>query len=148
MKSKTVARWSLLLVVAGLLVMIAPAAFAEGGSLDAKAAGKLGGAIHCGCSGVHGLDVGGGTILNGLDGGANFLGGVHGLFGQLADFVGNDRETTPSLACSSGLNGRVERTPVGLFGPGLNDVQHLLDVVGLLRQSVNIGGCSQFKHEL
>lgn len=65
--SKRFAKWSLLMMVAGLILMIAPAVFAEGeGSLLTTAgAGKLGGALGAGL-----VVMGGGAGIGRIGGSA------------------------------------------------------------------------------
>ena len=52
------------------------------------------------------LDVGYGV--------AHFLGGGHGLFGQLAHFVRHHGKAAPGIARAGGLDGGIERQQVGL----------------------------------
>lgn len=69
--SKKFAKWSLMLIVVGLVLMVAPAAFAaeEGGGMSAAAAGKLGGAIGAGLAlagGGYGLGRIGGSAVESI----------------------------------------------------------------------------------
>src|SRR6185369_9016782 len=55
----------------------------------------------------------------------NILGCGAGVFGQLANFVGNYSETTARFSGASGFDGGVQSKQVGLLGNVVNDVDDL-----------------------
>lgn len=65
MSQKKLAKWSLLLIVAGLALMVAAPVLAQDGSLSPSAAGKLGGAIGAGLA-----VIGGGAGIGRIGGSA------------------------------------------------------------------------------
>ncbi len=67
----------------------------------------------------------------------DFLGGLRGLFGQLADFVGYDRKPEAMFAGARRFDGGVQREQVGLFGEVINDFDDLADVVGTMAENVD-----------
>ena len=60
--------------------------------------------------------------LNGFDEGRDVLCGAAAVFRELADFVGDDRETAARFSGARRLNGRVQRQQVGLLGDVVDDV--------------------------
>ena len=53
------------------------------------------------------MDILPGAVLDGFYGVADFLGGVHGFFRQLAHFIGDNGEAFARFTGSCGFNGRV-----------------------------------------
>ena len=67
--SKNFAKWSLMMIVVGLALMVAPAAFAQDGAMSPSAAGKIGGAIGAGLAlagGGYGLGRIGGSAVEAI----------------------------------------------------------------------------------
>ena len=83
---------------------------------------------------VHVLDGLARFFLNALNQFGNFLGGLRGLFGQLADFVGDDRKAQAVLAGAGGFDGGVQGQQVGLLGEIVDDLDDLADIVGALAE--------------
>src|SRR5258708_34870805 len=67
----------------------------------------------------------------------DFLGGMRGLFGQLADFVGYDRKPEAMFAGACRFDGGVQSEQVGLFGEVINDFDDLADVVGAMAENID-----------
>src|SRR5437762_11999083 len=60
--------------------------------------------------------------LNRLDEGGNVFRRATAMFGQLADFVGDDRESASGLSCAGGFDGGVQGEQIGLLGNVVNHV--------------------------
>src|SRR5882672_9752899 len=75
--------------------------------------------------------------LNALDEVGDFLGGLRGLFSELADFVGNHREPETVLAGAGSLDGGVEGEQVGLFGQVIDDFDDFPNVIGAMAEDVD-----------
>src|SRR5207248_7294037 len=58
--------------------------------------------------------------LNRLDEGGNVFRRATAMFGQLADFVGDDRESASGLSCAGGFDGGVQGEQIGLLGNVVN----------------------------
>ena len=58
------------------------------------------------------------------------VGGLLRLIGELADLVGDDRESTPGGAGARGLDRRIEREQVGLLGDPAHDADEPIDALG------------------
>src|SRR5262249_3751165 len=67
----------------------------------------------------------------------DFFRGLRGLFGELADFVGDDGKAEAVFAGACRFNGGVECEEVGLFGEVVNNFDDAADVVGAAAQNVN-----------
>ena len=80
-------------------------------------------------------------FLDAQDQFGNFLSGLRGFFGQLADFFGDDGKTKPVLAGARRFDGGVQGQQVGLFGEVVDDFYDLADVVCAAAEHVdNLGG--------
>ena len=86
---------------------------------------------------LHILDGFAGFLLNALDQFGNFLGGLRGFFGELADFFGDDREAEAVFAGASGFDGGVESEKIGLLGEIVDHFDDLADIVGALAEHVD-----------
>src|SRR5258708_1573956 len=75
--------------------------------------------------------------LDALNQVGDFLGGLRGLFGQLADFVGDDSKAEAVFTGARGFNGSVQRKQVGLFREVINDFDDLANVVGAMAENVD-----------
>src|SRR5215469_264592 len=75
--------------------------------------------------------------LDALNEVGDFLGRLRGFFGQLADFVSDDREAKAVLPGAGGFDGRIQREKVGLFGEVINDLDDLADIVGAVAKNVD-----------
>src|SRR5208337_720287 len=75
--------------------------------------------------------------LDALDEVGDFLGGLGGLFGELADFVRDDSETETVLTGARGFDGGVEGEQVGLLGEVINDFNDLADVIGAMAENID-----------
>jgi len=100
---------------------------------------KLGAGLHGLGGGLGVLDVFACAFLHGADVRAHLVGGVHGLFGQLAHLVGHNGKAAPGIARARGLNGGVKRQQVGLVGDVADDVHDLADALGLGPQFGHVG---------
>jgi len=75
--------------------------------------------------------------LNALDEVGDFLGGLRGLFRELANFIGDHREPETVLPGARGFDGGVEGEQVGLFGQVVNDFNNFSDVIGAVAEDVD-----------
>src|SRR5207245_7845677 len=75
--------------------------------------------------------------LDALNQVGNFLGGLGGLFGQFAHFIGDDGKAKAMLASASRFDGRVKSEKVCLFGEGINDFDNFADVVGAMAENAD-----------
>ncbi len=67
----------------------------------------------------------------------DFLGGLRGLFGQLADFISDDGKAEAVFACARSFDGGVQREQVGLFGEVINDFDDLADIIGAMAENID-----------
>ena len=58
----------------------------------------------------------------------HLVGGTAALLGELSHLFGDDREATPMLPGTRGLDRRIERQQVGLIGDGLNRAREADDL--------------------
>ena len=88
------------------------------------------------------------TVLDLADHAADLGGGQAGPFGQLAHFVGDDREATALFAGAGGFDCGVEGEEVGLVGDFLDRVDDRGDLVGLTAQVFDDGrgGLDSFRN--
>src|SRR5882724_3662190 len=75
--------------------------------------------------------------LNALDEVGDFLGGLRGLFGELADFIGDNREAETVLPGAGGFDGGVESQQIGLLGQVVNHFDDFPDVIGAMAEDVD-----------
>jgi hypothetical protein len=59
------------------------------------------------------------------------------IAGQAANLIGHYGKTSPCFTRPCGLNGRVERQQIGLFGNALNHTEHFADFIALAMQAVD-----------
>src|SRR5271166_1648723 len=78
--------------------------------------------------------------LNGFDERGDVLGGAAGVFGKLANFIGNDGEPAASFTGASSFDGGVEGKEVGLLGDVVNHVDDLGDFQGAIAERLNFLG--------
>ena len=76
--------------------------------------------------------AGGGLHLGDLA--ADLLGRLGGLRGKLLHFRGDDREAAAGLAGARRLDRRIEREQIGLLGDRRDQLHHVADAAGRLRQ--------------
>jgi len=67
----------------------------------------------------------------------DFLGGLRGLFGQLADFVGYDGKPEPCSPARAASMAAFRASRLVLFGEVVNDFDDLADVVGAMTENVD-----------
>ncbi len=70
---------------------------------------------------------------------ADLVGGLCGLAGQGLDLLGHHREAAAGFAGARGLDGRIERQQIGLFGDRCDQLHDVADPVA---------GRRQFRHPL
>src|SRR6266700_4611434 len=78
-----------------------------------------------------------GFALNALNEVRDFLRGLGGLFGEFADFIGNNGKPQTVLTRAGRFDGGVQREQVGLFGKVIDDFNDFSDVIGTVAQNVN-----------
>ncbi len=86
---------------------------------------------------VHVLDCLARFLLNALDQFGNFLGGLGGLFRQLAHFVGDHGESQTVFPGAGRFDGGIQGQQVGLLRQIVDDFDDLADVVGPLSEHVD-----------
>src|SRR5882724_6666551 len=75
--------------------------------------------------------------LNALDEVGDFLGGLRGLFRELADFIGDNRKAETVLAGAGSFDGGIEGEQIGLFGQVVNHFDDFPDVIGAVPEDVD-----------
>jgi len=78
--------------------------------------------------------------LNGLDERGDILGGAAAVFGELANFVGDDRETTAGFTSAGRFDSGVESEQVGLLRDVVNDVDDFRNFQRTIAQRFNFLG--------
>lgn len=78
---------------------------------------------------AHGPDRLLGVLLDRLDHGRDFFGGLRGPFGELPHFVGDYRESAPLLTRPSRFNGCIQSQEIRLIGDVIDDTDDLADLV-------------------
>ena len=78
--------------------------------------------------------------LNGLDESCDVFRGAARVFGQLADFVGDDRETAASFTGASSFDGGIEREQVGLFGDVVDHVDDFRNFQRAIAEGLDLLG--------
>ena len=69
----------------------------------------------------------------------DLLGGFCGAACKMADFIGDDGETTALFARAGSLDGRIQGQQIGLFGNAPNHLKNGADALGMLIQCGNDG---------
>ena len=85
----------------------------------------------------HGIHIAAGFFLNGKDGFFHFLGGAHGLFRQLAHFVGHHGKAASGFPGTGGFDGGIKGQQIGLIRHLVDDAHHLTDIAGALAQRIH-----------
>jgi hypothetical protein len=81
--------------------------------------------------------------------GADLVGGLGGLGGERLDLGGNHGKAASGFACAGRFDGGVEREQVGLLGDCRNQLHHVADAGGGLRQFGDAGiGLLRLTHGL
>ncbi|MBS1210223.1 MAG: hypothetical protein H6R19_2621 [Proteobacteria bacterium] len=96
--------------------------------------------IHRHLGGIHAAHGKTRTALHTLKQTADLAGRVCRAFGELANLIGNHRETTPLFSRTRSLDGRIERQQIGLLGNLADHVGHHRNAVAIFTQGLDPGG--------